>query len=672
MRDGSVRTGLPSAASQRDGRMMALRGLRPRSVSVIIPAFNESKHIANNLLEVVDVFNGLGRDFEVIVVDDGSSDNTDLRVARVAMRHPELIRIIRYESNEGKGNALVRGTREACGEYAIFLDADLDLHPSQLPAFFAIMESRGVDAVVGSKWHPLSRVAYPTLRRLYSRCYYAVVRALFGLPIRDSQTGLKLYRMTLLRDILPRLLVKRFAFDLEVLAVAHFRGYKIVDAPVVLEFKRSLNRLKPNDVWRVIIDTIAIFYRLRVLRYYAGTGVPERSQHAESTKARGRLKNVAAHDRPSLKIAFVIDTCAPFYVGGYETRAWALARELAKSHDVHVFTSLDRSCNLEGVHFHRVRGRVGYFRADGFRDLLQSVWFALSILRCLGRSGSFDVVDCNATPFVHIFPARLLAAWWGAAFIITAHEALSDVVVPYFRARRVWAPRLTGSACRGIYLLAQRLSRAVITPTRRMADELRREGCKQVFAVPAGVAPVGDAKRYRELALDREMRVCYYGRVARNKRPEKVLSAFCLAVQRGFRGRLVIAGTGSEIPALRRMSRKLGIEALTDFVGFIHESDRFHFLAKDVDVFISASYREGFCLSALEAMAAGNPAILASKPERFASGALDFAEDGCNAVVTDGEARSLCDALILLQRDSAMYDRLSANGVETARRYSWE
>jgi glycosyltransferase involved in cell wall biosynthesis len=264
------------------------------SISVIMPAYNESEHIVTNLLEVVNVFNTFGREFEIIVVDDGSSDNTYLNAATTLLQHPERVRIVRYEVNKGKGNALIAGVCKARGEYVVFLDADMDLHPRQLPLFLALMESQHADAVIGSKWHPQSQVAYPKIRRFYSTCYYAFVRILFGLPVRDTQAGLKLFTMKLLRDVLPRLLAKRFAFDIEVLAVAHARGYKIVDAPVTLRFQRPMGRLRLHHAWSTLVDTLAIFYRLKVLHYYDQLTMLEVTNGIEN----GTVKELSAADEP--------------------------------------------------------------------------------------------------------------------------------------------------------------------------------------------------------------------------------------------------------------------------------------------------------------------------------------------------------------------------------------
>lgn len=237
-------------------------------ISVVMPAFNESEHIAKNLQVVVDTLSTFGYDFEVIVVDDGSPDNTYLYAARVLLNHPEQVRIVRYDCNQGKGNALMCGTEYATGDYVVFMDADMDLHPEQLPVFLEILQARQADAVIGSKRHPLSNVNYPLVRQIYSAGYYALVRLLFGLPLRDTQTGLKLFKIDVLRDVFPRVLAKRFAFDIEVLANAHRLGYDIVDAPVTLHYQRSYNRISLRQVWFIFLDTIAIFYRMKIRHYY--------------------------------------------------------------------------------------------------------------------------------------------------------------------------------------------------------------------------------------------------------------------------------------------------------------------------------------------------------------------------------------------------------------------
>ncbi|MEO6990751.1 MAG: glycosyltransferase [Candidatus Baltobacteraceae bacterium] len=237
-------------------------------ISVVMPAYNEAKDIERNVREVVDTLLAAGYDFEVIVVDDGSPDETYREAMKYVGSDPRLVRVVHYDKNIGKGNALMCGTWFARGDYVVFLDADMDLHPVQLPVLFDILIAQQADVVVGSKRHRASKVDYPQIRRLYSSVYYGIVRLMFGLPITDSQTGLKVFRAEVLQRVLPRILAKRFAFDIEVLANAHRLGYRIVDGPVTLKFQRPLGRITSQDAVNILMDTLAIFYRMYVLRYY--------------------------------------------------------------------------------------------------------------------------------------------------------------------------------------------------------------------------------------------------------------------------------------------------------------------------------------------------------------------------------------------------------------------
>jgi glycosyltransferase involved in cell wall biosynthesis len=239
-----------------------------RMLSILMPAYNEAHSIAENVCETVETMRALGIDFEIVVIDDGSMDGTVAAASSVLRTWPDHVRVVRCQRNEGKGNALICGAWYAKGDYVAFLDADMDLHPEQLARFFEIMTARNADAVIGSKFHPDSKVDYPLQRRIYSFFYYMLVRALFGLPVRDTQTGIKLFKREVLECVLPRILVKRFAFDLELLANAHHFGYRIVEAPVTLNFQRVCSRLRFNAVWNVLLDTLAIFYRMRILHYY--------------------------------------------------------------------------------------------------------------------------------------------------------------------------------------------------------------------------------------------------------------------------------------------------------------------------------------------------------------------------------------------------------------------
>ncbi len=234
-------------------------------LSVIVPAYREAKHIYENLGRLFNELEKLNTTYEVLVVSDGNTDSTPAEAERVLS---PSIKVLHYNVNMGKGYALRYGVSRSSGELVTFIDADMELDPRYIKGFIAVMESFDCDAVIGSKRHPMSRVHYPFLRRVQSIAYQVLIRLLFHLKVRDTQTGLKLFRRELLEDVVPLLAVKRFAFDLELLVVARLLGYrKVLEAPVDLIY-RFESTVDPRAAWRILWDTAAIFYRLRIKRYY--------------------------------------------------------------------------------------------------------------------------------------------------------------------------------------------------------------------------------------------------------------------------------------------------------------------------------------------------------------------------------------------------------------------
>jgi hypothetical protein len=130
------------------------------------------------------------------------------------------------------------------------------------------MQEANADVGIGSKVHSDSQVDYPGKRQVMSWGYYAIVRLCFGLPVRDTQTGLKLFRKEVLDGVVPRMLVKRFAFDLEALVIAHRLGFRVVEAPVVVTRERDLPKIGWIDALHTAWDTAAVWYRAYLRRYY--------------------------------------------------------------------------------------------------------------------------------------------------------------------------------------------------------------------------------------------------------------------------------------------------------------------------------------------------------------------------------------------------------------------
>lgn len=237
-------------------------------ISILIPAFNEEENILLTVKETIAVFDDLGKDYEVIIIDDGSHDNTYNIVKKEFDQFNDKVKIEKYTPNQGKGFAIKYGFNFVTGDYVLFLDADLDLHPSQIAKFLHLMEKEKADIVMGSKMHKDSIVDYSPGRRFYCMGYYFLIRLLFGLPVKDTQTGFKLFKYEALKTSIQRIVVKKYAFDLELLVVLNKCGYKIVEGPIYLRRARKYGRIGIKDIFNIFWDTMAIFCRLYIKRYY--------------------------------------------------------------------------------------------------------------------------------------------------------------------------------------------------------------------------------------------------------------------------------------------------------------------------------------------------------------------------------------------------------------------
>lgn len=241
-----------------------------KSISLILPAYKQEKTILDNLKKLYEILNLLPYKFEIIVVVDGYLDETYKYAKEFKKRN---VKVLGYKKNEGKGYAVKLGVTKATGDVIGFMDAGMDLNPNVIPLILDLMEFHNADIVIGSKLHPESRVKYPTPRKILSWGYRTLIKVLFGLTIRDTQVGLKFFKKKVAKDVFKRLLVKRFAFDIETLAVAQSRGYtKIHEGPVELDFTKVESSITSTNFWRIILhmlwDTLAVFYRLKILHYY--------------------------------------------------------------------------------------------------------------------------------------------------------------------------------------------------------------------------------------------------------------------------------------------------------------------------------------------------------------------------------------------------------------------
>jgi len=237
-------------------------------LSVIVPAYKQGKTIAKDLCLIDNALKQTRINYEIICVVDGNVDDT-YENAKTFISSAN--RVVTYHDNHGKGYAVRYGMARAKGDLIAFIDAGMEINPYGLTMLLEHMLWYGSDVIVGSIRHSASKVrGYPLTRKVYSLGYHVFTRALFGLRITDSQRGIKIFKRKVLEKVMPRLLVKTYAFDIEMLAVAYHLGYKkIHDGPIEMDAaKLKYSSVGAGTVWKMLWDTIAVFYRLRIRRYY--------------------------------------------------------------------------------------------------------------------------------------------------------------------------------------------------------------------------------------------------------------------------------------------------------------------------------------------------------------------------------------------------------------------
>lgn len=231
-------------------------------LTIIMPVYNEEKIITESIKQTLGCLDTSGINYEIIVVDDGSTDGS----LEVLDSFADRIKILSYETNKGKGYALKFGAQIAKGSVVAFYDSDLNIDPSHLVSYYNIFRGEAVDVVIGSKRVRGSEVASSFVRKLLSVIYHLFAKALLGVTVMDSQVGIKLFKRSVLDRVLPALTVDRFALDVEILALISQFNYKIKEAPVKINFRTDVSSIEIRSIERMFVDTFRIYYKLRLTR----------------------------------------------------------------------------------------------------------------------------------------------------------------------------------------------------------------------------------------------------------------------------------------------------------------------------------------------------------------------------------------------------------------------
>ncbi|MFC1711111.1 glycosyltransferase [Patescibacteria group bacterium] len=237
-------------------------------LSVIIPAYKQEKTIVKDINRVKQALEKIRLNWEIIIVIDGKVDRTFNKLKKLKSTK---VKVFQLKENKGKGHAVRFGMLKAKGDYVAFLDAGMEIDPNAISMLLEHLEWYEADIIVGSKRHLASQINYPWERKILSLGFYLLVLILFGFKIRDTQAGTKIFKKEVLDKVLPVLLVKSYAIDIEILSVAYRFGFtRIFEAPI--KFDYHFTSLTKSATWEgiknILWDTAAVFYRLKILKYY--------------------------------------------------------------------------------------------------------------------------------------------------------------------------------------------------------------------------------------------------------------------------------------------------------------------------------------------------------------------------------------------------------------------
>jgi glycosyltransferase involved in cell wall biosynthesis len=205
---------------------------QPPKYSIIIPAYNENARIPATLEAVLACVRAQQWSVEVIVVNDGSTDNTAGIVREFARSAPEL-RLMENPGNRGKGYSVRSGMLAARGEIVLFTDSDLSAPIDEAERLFAAIE-RGADIAIGSRWLESGRQTHrqPLYRQFFGRCFNTVTRAIMRLPFADTQCGFKAFTRAAAQTVFQLQTIERWGFDPEILFIAIKRGLRVEEVAV--------------------------------------------------------------------------------------------------------------------------------------------------------------------------------------------------------------------------------------------------------------------------------------------------------------------------------------------------------------------------------------------------------------------------------------------------------
>lgn len=240
-------------------------------VLIIVPVKNEALRIKKTIQGISSWCKSEGLDYEILVIDDWSTDGTGNRVVEL---NDSRVRVFQNRFDSGKGSALKTGYILSTTIYSlydhdiiVFIDGDGQINPKEIRTFLNMMTLYYADAVIGNKRHLYSNTQYNFKRKVISKCYNFFTRVLFGIRFQDTQCGIKMFSKIALDSVINKINVKKYAFDIELIVALKTKRYRVVDAPVNINSQENVGSVSISTILKTFIDTVIVWIKLKK-RYY--------------------------------------------------------------------------------------------------------------------------------------------------------------------------------------------------------------------------------------------------------------------------------------------------------------------------------------------------------------------------------------------------------------------
>lgn len=606
-------------------------------LSLVVPAYKQENTIIRDIKNIENALSSLPYQYEIIVVVDGFLDKT---FQKAVMLKSSKIKILGYEKNQGKGYAVKYGMHRARGDIIGFIDSGMDINPKGLSMLIEHFKWYGADIIVGSKRHPVSKISYPFVRKLISFTSQVFIRLLFGLRIRDTQVGIKVFKRKVIKKVLPKLLIKKYAFDIELLVVSNHLGFKrIFEAPIEIKWSQGKG-ITNRNLWKILlltfIDVLAIFYRLKILNYYKD------KKEIKNKKKKILILNWRDIKNPS--------------GGGAEILTHEIAKRWVEmGHEViqisSIFTNAKEKETIDGVRIFR----MGH---PDIRFFFSSVHFKAFLYYMNNLRNEIDLVvdEIHGMPFFTPLFVRKKK-------IVLICEVAGNLWYETFG-------KVFGILGRSVEIFCLRFlykNMHFITISNSTKQQLISEGInkEKIHVIPMGIS-VPD--KLKEINKEKHPTIIFVGRLAKTKGVEDAIMAINKIKEKILNISFWIVGRGDEkyVRTLKKLVRKYKLGSNITFLGFVEEKNKFELMSK-AHILVAPSVKEGWGLIVPEAGFVGTPSIVYDVP-----GLRDIVINGKNGIKISNNPDLIAKEAINLFRNKKFYKKIQKGAIQSSRKYTWD